>query len=272
MNVKLLCILLVLAFKPALPACADGAGKEFHLLRPDEITSRLGEIHRKYSTLEARLKVIAFSRVGTPYVLGCLGEETPPDTKPLFRVDETDCTVFVLTTAAMAHKPVYRDAREMMKELNYHNPPAVGQKVVTYQNRIHFTYDRLHCSPFFKDITMDLLPPSKLQKVAITLNRKSDGTKLLDIPWEKKVTGWYIPAREVTPPLLAKLPGVCNVGFVRKKNFALGLIISHEGLIIDNQWLVHADSRSKKVAKMDFLAYFNRNSDYFDGVVISKIL
>jgi len=270
MNICRCLILAILLF--SLSPEAQAAEALFYTLKPGQVTTILADLHTRGKSFDERMKALALLRVATPYQLGCLGEEAPPDTDPIFRTDVTDCTVFVLTTCAMAHKASYGEARDMMKLLNYHNPPVSGEKVVTYPNRIHFTYDRLHGNPFFQDITGELLPPSKLAKVEITLNRKSDGTNLLDIPWERKVTAHYIPAAEITPSLLSGLPGVCNVGFVRKKNFNLGLVISHEGLIIDRKWLVHANSISKKVQKQGFLTYFGSNSDYFDGIIIAKIL
>jgi hypothetical protein len=270
MSITRYVVLLLLLL--TLSSTVHAGESPFYTLKPAQVTPVLAELHKCGHSFDERMKALALLRVGTPYLLGCLGEEVPPDKNPLFRTDVTDCTVFVLTTCAMAHKASYGEAREMMKFLNYHNPPVVGDRVVAYGNRLHFTYDRLHGNPCFQDITCEQLPPSKLAKVEITLNRKSDGTKLLDIPWERKVTARYIPSVEITPALLSGLPGVCNVGFVRKKNFSLGLVISHEGLIIDKKWLVHANSISKKVQKQDFLTYFGGNSDYFDGIIIAKIL
>ena len=60
---------------------------------------------------------------------------------------------------------------------------------------------------------------------------------------------------------------MCGVGFVRENNFPLGIVISHEGMVIDGLWLVDADSVSKRVEKRKFLAYVRQNSDYFDGAI-----
>ncbi|MDQ7826632.1 MAG: DUF1460 domain-containing protein [Candidatus Eremiobacteraeota bacterium] len=275
---KISAAVFLCAFLMTAVSFAAGDGEKWIASQPKLYTVKerarfnrfLGELHRRFPTLEGRMRALALARVGTPYSLGCLGEEKPPDQKPFFRVDVTDCTVFVLTTLAMAHGSTWDEARELMKKLNYHNPPMVGTKTVSYQNRQHFTYERLHSCPFFADITASLAAPSVCGKATVTLNRKSDGTKLLDIPWEKEVTALYIPAAQVDEKLVAKLPSAAGVAFVRKKNFSLGIVVSHEGLVIDRKWLFHANSISKKVEKRSFLDYLSENSDYFDGVIFSR--
>lgn len=238
-----------------------------------KIDSILEGVHSRYSTIDERMKALALMRIGTPYSGGCLGEEKPPDDGPLFRLDVTDCTVFVLTNSAMAHQKSWSGAREMMKLINYYNPPAVGNEVVNYNNRIHFTYERLHRSPYFRDISLELLPASQCGKITLTLNIKSDGSKLLQIPWEKKVTALYIPSSAINAELLSKLPVACGVGFVRKKNFKLGIVVSHEGMIVDRKYLIHANSILGRVEKIDFLNYyFTVNPGYYDGVLISRFL
>jgi hypothetical protein len=277
-----LTVLMALFIASTLP-CARGfcdgddqwiaRQKKLYLIKDHAgIDALLGEVNRRYPGFDERIRALALMRIDTPYRLGCLGEEKPPDKGPLFRLDEADCTVLVLTTTALAHGKTYRDARAMMKTLNYYNPPEVGDEVVNYRNRLHFTEERLHKCPCYNDITEELVPEKKLARVAITLNRKSDGSRLLDIPWERKVTVCYITSPGIDSSLMKKLPPVCGVAFIRKKYFAMGLAISHEGMILDGKWLVHADSRAGKVRKVNFLDYWSGNSDYFDGIVISKIL
>ncbi|MHC9541474.1 MAG: N-acetylmuramoyl-L-alanine amidase-like domain-containing protein [Vulcanimicrobiota bacterium] len=252
--------------------CAE-APKLYTIKDRAKIDSILADVHSQYRSIEERMKALALMRVGTPYSGGCLGEEKPPDEGPLFRTDETDCTVFILTNCAMAHQKSYREARNMMKLINYYNPPRVGREVVSYNNRIHFTYERLHQSPYFRDISLELLPSSQCAKITLTLNRKSDGGKLLDIPWEKKVTAFYIPSSAINAELLSKLPAACGVGFVRKKSFKLGIVVSHEGMIVDRKYLIHANSILGRVEKTDFMNYyFTANPGYFDGILISRFL
>ncbi len=281
MNIKLLLLISVLLtgtyfslliYSSAPVNCAE-TPMLYTIKDKVRIDSLLADVHRRYGSIEERMKVLALMRIGTPYSGGCLGEEKPPDEGPLFRIDVTDCTVFILTNCAMAHQKSYKEARDMMKLINYYNPPLVGREVVSYNNRIHFTYERLHQSPYFKDISTELLPSSQCAKITLTLNRKSDGGKLIDIPWEKKVTALYIPSGAINKELFSKLPVACGVGFIRKKNFKLGVVVSHEGMIVDGKYLIHASSVNGRVEKTDFMNfYFTANPGYYDGILISRFL
>ncbi|MFH1453307.1 MAG: N-acetylmuramoyl-L-alanine amidase-like domain-containing protein [Armatimonadota bacterium] len=248
--------------------------KKLYLIKSgQELNEVLADINKRFPVFEDRLRAIALMRIGTPYLGGCLGEETAPDTEPLFRWDVSDCTVFVITCSALAHAGNLDGARKMMEVLNYYNPPEAGDKAVNYNNRIHFTYDRINNNPYFKDITKDLIPEGRLSKVKLTLNRKSDTSKLINIPWEKKVEAYYIPSIKINKKFLEKLPPVCGVAFVREENFPLGIVVSHEGMLIDNKRLIHADSADKKVTDVDFMDYyFNICKGYFDGIIIYKFL
>lgn len=227
----------------------------------------LQEIGRHYSTFAERMRAIALLRVGTPYRLGCLGEEKGRDTAPLFRTDVADCTVLVLTNTAMAHALNWEGARAMMQHLNYYEGGGVS-----YENRIHFTCDRLLVSRYFKDVTESVAGPGQARTVTLTLNRKADGSKLLQVPFQKKVTMRYVPATAVTKDMLARLPAAAGVAFVRLKNIPKGLLVGHEGLVIDKRFLVHADSVNGHVRKVELVDYLRRNRDYFDGAIFYQIL
>ena len=68
------------------------------LLNETEVSKILPEFHKRFTNFEERLKAIAIWRIGTPYELFKLGEEVPPDTDPIIRLDVSDCTVHVLTS------------------------------------------------------------------------------------------------------------------------------------------------------------------------------
>lgn len=249
------------AFSPALASC-------FWEKSPREVDSSLLHLHSDKDYC-SRIASVARMRIGTPYRLGPLGEGDSRG--PLFTVSETDCTVFVLTTLALAHDCSYDRAVALMKRLNYHNPPLPGREPVSYGNRLHFTYDRLWTCPYFSDITGMLVPPDRLRVRDIVLNRKSGGGELLPISWSKRVRARYIPMKFVTRELLSGITQkAAGVGFVREKSFGLGVFIAHEGLVLDGRRLVHADSVAGKVVEADFLGYCSENSDYFDGIVISR--
>ena len=241
----------------------------------------LSELQRRYPDFQQRLRAVALLRLGTPYVLGCLGEERPPDTKPVFRLDVSDCTVHVLTCSALAHAHTWNEAREWMKKLNYYPASAASGNIggrapahgpITYENRVHFTEDRIVTSTWYRTAQAPF-EAARPASVTLTLNRSQEGKPALAIPWQKPMTIRYLPVSEVTPTLLERLPSpVAGVAFVRKKLFPQGLVVAHEGLVIDQKWLVHANSIKKETVKVDFLAYLKKNADWFDGVIFFENL
>lgn len=270
------CAILLFASCLNAPAARDFEWvvkhEPFYRMKSRDVDILLSRLHRIFPNFHDRLKAVALLQLGTPYERGCLGEEKPPDRDPLFRLDKTDCTVFVMISSALAHGKNLEEARELMKSINYH-PVKPDIDPVSYENRVHFTYDRITSSTYFQDITRDLLPPKSLVETHLILNKKSDGSRLLPINWEKEVTAYWIPAKCIGKELLQKIPSVvAGVGFIRKKNFSQGIIVSHEGMIIDREYLVHADSIKKRVLRTDFLKYLRQNSDYFDGVLIYEFL
>ena len=42
-----------------------------------------------------------------------------------------------------------------------------------------------------------------------------------------------------------KLPRICGVAFVKKSYFKNGIVIAHEGYVINNKNLIHASSKEK---------------------------
>lgn len=241
----------------------------FWKMNSNQIDEILKPILKQNSSFEDRVCKIAELRIGTPYKLGPLGEDD--ERGPIFTTESTDCTVFVLTTLALANRCTCYNARYMMKYLNYYDPPLSPGNLVRYENRIHFTYDRLHSCKYFSDITTSLISKECLENVNMTLNRQSDGRELLPIKWSKSVSAYYIPMKYIDDKFMKKLnSNALGVGFVRKKNFKIGVVISHEGFILNKKNLVHADSILGKVVKMDFVKYCKDNSDYFDGVIISS--
>jgi hypothetical protein len=261
---------VVLAAPAASKSWLETQPRLYRLTDHAALDHMLGELWSRYPNFEDRLRALALLRVGTPYKLGCLGEEKGRDTGPLFRIDEADCTVLVLTTDALAHAHNWQEARAMMRQLNYY-PVAAGQDPVRYDNRVHFTEDRITHTRWFHDITSALAPVASLQSSTLTLNRKQDGSKLLAVPFEKRLTLRWIPCDRLNAAMLDHLPKAAGVAFIRKKSFKLGVMISHEAMVIDRRTLVEADSIDKHVIATDLLGYVRKNSDWFDGVVFFTI-
>src|SRR5678816_2088158 len=66
-----------------------------------------------------RVAAWAYLQVGTPYRLGPLGEEAPPDTDPLIEFATTDCAVLNVVSAALSHAREAGGERRAMAIANY---------------------------------------------------------------------------------------------------------------------------------------------------------
>lgn len=242
-------------------------GGPIHQMPEAELDRFLARLHREIPSLEERLKILALRRLGTPYSRDCLGEEAGLDPDPLFRADSTDCTVFILTQVAMAHAASVEDARRNMRSANYR--AVETHRPVRYATRLHFTVDRLDASPYFRNITGELMSEADLEEATVTLNRRADGSRLLPLAWERDVSVSYIPAGRVTDSVLERLPEVAGVALVREKQFEMGVVAAHEGMLLDGRDFVHASSTEGRVVSVPFLEYLFPQSGepLFDGVI-----
>jgi len=241
-------------------------------LTPDEVTKILPQFQQHFPDFQERLKAFAIWRVGTPYEIFKLGEEIPPDPDPIIRLDVSDCTAHVLTSLAFAQSNSWQEARQNMIRIHY-KPNKDGQKMPTYKTRWHFTADRITANPYTVNITDSLLSADKLATVNITLNREADGSEFLPLDWTRTVELRYIPNDRITPDLMDKLPDVCGVAFVKKSYFKKGIVIGHEGMIIDRKDLIHASQSAGKTTRVNFLDYyFPASGPFFDGIMIYKFV
>ena len=63
----------------------------------------------------------------------------------------------------------------------------------------------------------------------------------LDVPGNAAKI-YFIPSEKINENILLKLPQVCGVAFVKREYFKLGIVIAHEGYLIDQTNLIHASS------------------------------
>jgi hypothetical protein len=268
--------LLVLALLLLMPAeiPADTPLPPLHTLEPAALDSLLAGLAARCPTFADRLRALALARVGAPYALGTLGEEKAPDPDPLFRVDEADCTVLVLTTAALAHARNTAEARAWMGPLNYRRRGDAFP--VRYENRVHFTEDRITATPLFSDLTPAVATPAERKTVHLVLNRSAAGQELLPLGWERAMSLEYVPAARLGA-VLSRVPAVAGIAFVREANVKRGLFVAHEGFLLDRRTLLHASQDVGRVATVDVLDYLLRPADpdpakrgrpRFDGVLI----
>ena len=241
------------------------------LLSETEFEFYLPQFHERFPNYHDRLKALNLWRVGTPYDLFCLGEESGKDNDPLLRADSSDCTVHVLTTLAFAESFTWQNARDAMVDIHY-KMDENGEKKPTYISRWHYTSDRLLHHDRTVDITSSVAHENDLEKVEIVLNKKQDGSEFLDLNWSSNETIKFIPTVKIAENILLNLPAVSGVAFVKKSYFKMGIVIAHEGYLIDQTNLIHASSEYNKTVNVDFLSYlFNDGDPRFDGIMFYKI-
>jgi len=242
------------------------------LLNEAEVSNILPEFHNRFPNFEERLKAITTWRIGTPYEIFKLGEETLPDTDPIIRIDVSDCTVHVLTSLSFSQSKTWEEARDKLIKIHY-KTDVDGNHIPNYKSRWHFTSDRILSNPHTVNITNEFVDSCELENVDLTLNQKSDGNKLLDLDWYKEVQLLFIPNTKIDIKLLKKLPQVCGIAFVRKSYFKNGLAIAHEGILIDQKDLIHSSSDAGKAVRVDLLDYyFSDENPLFDGIMIYKFV
>lgn len=221
----------------------------------------LAKFHQQFPNYHDRLRALAYWRIGTPYKIFNLGEEQAPDTDPIFRMDVSDCTSHILTTMSLAESESWQQARDTLIQIHY-KPDVFGEKKADYTKRWHFTADRLlhhKMTPHVSDVYIDT---SKLKRVSLSLNQKQDNSEFLDIAWTRLVNVDYIPSENVSSELLAKLPSLIGVAFVKESYFKMGLVMSHEGMLMDGKYLLHAGQSAGQTVVEDFMAYyFNEQED-----------
>jgi len=231
----------------------------------DEILPRF---HERYPDFSPRLRAFALWRVGTPYEIFKLGEETEPDPDPIIRYDVSDCTGHNLTSLAAVKSRSWAETRANMIDIHY-KADSSGVKHPTYLSRWHYTLDRITANPYTVDITRDLLPPALLDSVTITLNSKKEGGEFLELDWKRTMTAYFIPNENITAELLTKLPTICGVAFVKEKYFDLGIVMGHEGMIIDGKYVLHASQSAGETVKLDFMEYyFPEDGAFHNGIMI----
>jgi hypothetical protein len=212
-----------------------------------------------------RVAAWAFLQVGTPYRLGPLGEEAPPDTNPLIIFHATDCAVVNLVSAALAHASEAGGEREAMRLANYRG----GE--ISYATRLHFTTDRLDSSPYYRDIT-EKVGRRALRSRRVVLNQKADGGRWIPIAWSRSRDVRYVPRAWGSHfdrwHAQGHLPAATGVAFVQLSTLSDGLDVVHESMLWKGRTLLHASSLTGKVVTMSWREFLRGPGRRYDGFVL----
>jgi len=212
-----------------------------------------------------RVAAWAFLQVGTPYALGPLGEERPPDADPVLAFAASDCAVLNLVSAALAHAPEAGGERAAMALAHYRDG------VVAFETRFHFTTDRLDASPYFRDVTR-AVGGSLCRARRVTLNRRADGGRWVAIDWSREREVTWIPrvhaGRVARWHAAGRIPDALGVAFVRERALGDGLDVVHESLLWKGRTMLHASSATGRVVALPWSAYLAGPGRGHDGFVL----
>jgi len=213
----------------------------------------------------ARVAALAFLQVGTPYRLGPLGEEAPPDTDPLIEFATTDCAVLNLVSVALAHAREVGGERAAMAIANYHG----GR--IGYATRFHFTTDRLDSCRYFDDITRRVAGRACRHR-RVSLNVRADGSRWIPIEWRRERDVFYVPRRLGAAFAgwfdAGRLPAAMGVAFVKRGTLTDGLDVVHESLLWKGRVFLHASSRTGRVLTLPWSDYLAGPGAGYDGFVL----
>lgn len=270
--VKGLILMLILSSQVGFASDRTFSHKKIYQMSRQEIDLLLPTLQKQYTDFASRFHALALLRLGTPYNFKAIGEGSGIEPNPVFRIDQTNCTAFVLTNMALASAANYQQAESLMTYLNYYPAPE-GKNPITYENRRHFTADRLQTSDYFELITTAIARSEELDTIRLILNRQEDGSHFLPIAWEKEIELPFIPKAFITRELLERLPTLCGVGVIQKDLFKKGIIIAHEGILFDRSEFFHASKYKRKLVREDFYRYtrkkkFNGDGPVCDGIVL----
>ena len=73
--------------------------------------------------------------------------------------------------------------------------------------------------------------------------------------------------------MLSNLPSICGAAFVKKDYFKNGIVIDHEGYVLNGKDLIHSSSIEKKTVNVDLLSYLKKGEQAFrfDGIMFFDI-
>lgn len=148
-------------------------------------------------------------------------------------------------------------------------------EVMSYESRLHFTTDRLDVSPYDSDITRRV-GGSHVKSRLVTLNRRQNGSRWIDIDWERERRVDFLPIdfAERFPKMFQAgvLPEAMGVAFVQESRLKDGLDVVHESLLWQGRLLLHGSSRIGRVTTISWKDFLRERGKTYDGVVLFEYL
>lgn len=237
---------------------------KIYQLTESELGLILSELQRRFPDKADRLKAIATMYLGAEYFTQPFLDELA---KPL-AYQRTNCTMFVIYATTFLNSASYQEALATVKQVHYRDG------LVGYKTRYHFTTDRIRDpkNPYFTLVTEKYVTdPSILGEVSLNLNVKANGEYLLNKldGWSKPMTIKYIKRTNFFPDKLSDLPRTLGVALVKRSNWPIGVVVGHEGILIDGD-LYHSGSVKTGLHKIDnYLSVFAESQ--WEGIIFFQI-
>ena len=275
-HINKICIFIVVLQWLSFPAFAAETvcafGKTFqpetriYNALPSDLNLLLPKLKNEFPDKNRRLKALADMYMGAfPYCADTLTEES----RNWFPYRQTNCTLFVLYLAAFMNSSSFEEACEHMRLLHYRNG------IVGFKGRYHFTADRITApeNRYFSENTLKYVKNrSELKNISLVLNRTSEKKSFfkgrLD-HWKRAVSVDYIPREGFSTEELKDLPEVIGIAFIKRSNWGKGIIVGHEGLLINGD-LCHSSPSSGVNIIKNYLSIEFAGSKW-EGIVFFSI-
>ena len=210
------------------------ASKALYAMSPAEVTVFLGSLQGK--SLVQRIEQVSEQAMGTPYLLGPLGEgpQAPFDKDPLIDLKQVDCVTFCEQTLALALSQNYDQAFATLQKIRYKQ----GEQKMECRN--HFTM--ADWVPNNAWLMQDITP--KMQRHAwltrsISHQKLFAGQNLLGIQVreaDRTLKQAYIPEEHLLKALKELRSG--DIGVLIQEHE--GIFAAHTGFMIrfsNGQWV-----------------------------------
>ncbi len=254
--------MLALALLSGAGICnARPTGGAYARMSDDQVSAAISRAHA-VQPLGARVQAVSEPFLGTPYVLGNMGEGPDGDGRdkdPRYNVKSADCTTFVEHALAFALASDLAQAKELLDEIRYDH----GQ--VGYGKRRHWPEAQwvrgLEAEGFLEDATAQVAGPAGVQTESVTIDPKALAASA-HAELKEKLRPEEVPVGTFSVPYvplaqMAAAGGALEAGMVINvvKADKPGLLtrISHQGLIVkkDGQVLVRNATSVGKMAVVD---------------------